>query len=451
MRRTAGGTWYELQNECTTTNDMAKKPVLLNAEIIKLAVIDRPNRSTLSSRAARALAAYNADESLDPFIPRYSSLEDEEGYLWRIAATRDNYQNYPRQIINKYREGIKRAGEIQRSSGNPAFDTYLNERFASWIDEKFFRFWLLLDELWVQATFPPATGSILTKKDEEENQGSPYLTLVFPTCIVNFREDADGELLWASLEREPAAKAKGEDRRFEVYDRRGYMIVNGDGKIIEQYKLHGFDRIPLMRFLWDENYGIPGTPRLGQSMMSDIIRLSYGAMNFTSSLVEAAHVHARLKMVVTEETKKEMQKTGVGNRQLVVAKGGRVGDQVFQPYYMQTPNTEIKILDQIVYERKQDEIYHAARLKNPKDVKVQSGVAKFMDLIPEDGVLHDIADKLESAELRMAEVLAVGPFKSKKVNIEYPDDFSANSTKQEPVPAPPMPPPTPGMPMGENE
>lgn len=344
----------------------------------------RPNRSSLINETNEALWLYFGGRSLKNVLKKWSSGEDDTKFLWRQTVTIENYRNYPREVLRKYEEGLARSGSPTRSSTNTVFQKHLDEYYSPWFGDQT-KYALLLPEIYVQFSYPPATGEVQTEQDRIEVQGLPHATLHFPQHVWNYCIGADGRLDFIALEAREGKKAV-----LECYDRTNRWMSDTNGKQRTVPEPHGFNRVPFLRFAFEENDAYGSVPPVGHAFMADVLQATLGALEFTSMLVEAGHIHLNLKLVTDEKTKQKIEERGLGNTEVIPQAKTPDATNAIQTRYLETPSTEITVLERLVYERKADEIYEIARLRRANHTFVESGAAKEVERIPEDGVLTEI-------------------------------------------------------------
>jgi hypothetical protein len=132
--------------------------------IIGLAKNERPRRDWVKSETNRALKLYYGGPLLEDLIRKFSTGEEADKYAWRQQITLENYRNIVREVVRKYLEAITRAGKIVRKSGVTLVDSYLSDRYAKWFWREVAPFLLILPEMWVQVSMPPAQGESIQSR-----------------------------------------------------------------------------------------------------------------------------------------------------------------------------------------------------------------------------------------------------------------------------------------------
>ncbi|HEY3875559.1 MAG TPA: hypothetical protein VGM92_08775 [Candidatus Kapabacteria bacterium] len=422
----------------------------MDIEQVKLrTTLERPNRRRLIEDTSAALALFSGGrEELQPLILLWSGQEDPASYEERVRITADNYRNLLRQIINKYLEAITRAGEIKRECENKDIDDYIKSDYKQFFWAECAPYLLLLGEFWVQGAYPVAKGEIQTAQDQIDMQGNPYLTIHYPQFIRNFEYDRDGNLLWVTVERPHNVIMRGaiqtimrieyyDDTNYVVFDKKGVAGKTGTGidkklKQVSEPALHGFGEVPFRRFAYSENNALLGEPKIGESRTADVIRGCKGLLHWISMQVEAAHIHLRLQLVGPKKTLDAINENGMGNRSYIPEDSGGLPTAGHPVRYLEKPRTEFDILDRIVYERKVNEIYEDARLRDPSIRKAaESGFAKMLDMIPDLGVNKENRDYLMQCDEEILELIANPDGKDKiEIVVTYPDSFDIKSVNE---------------------
>jgi hypothetical protein len=221
----------------------------------------------------------------------------------------------------------------------------------------------------------------------------------------------------------------GKQMLIQVWDEKETVIINKRGKVIVQPEDHGFNGVPFVRLAYEENDALGCKPPIGHAFMFDIVMGALGLLEWTSMLAEAGHLHLDLKVIANKKTIENVKRDGIGNATWIEeapTPEGMVGSTA-GTRYMDTPSTEIDVLDRIVHERKIEELTETARLRNPQDVRVQSGVAKIIDMIPEDGVISEISQFMVDSEIRIIGCLASFQDKEPTIEVKYPTIVDAKS------------------------
>lgn len=393
-------------------------------------VTPRGGLERIGVNTRRALAAYYGGELLADYIPKFSAQEDDDKHKWRQNTSIESYDNYPEEILQQYLEGISKAGGIKRDVKVPDLNKRLEDDYASWFEAELMPMALLLDEVYVRICLPQSDANIKTLRDKKDAKLFPYPVLWFPESVVNFSCDRHNRFEWICI-------SLG-DSRYEIYDKKNVYtctFVNVEkGVSIDETQPHGFNAVPFVRVMWRENKSEAGLPKPGRAFLSNVINKSISGIRYVSMQAEIIHFHAYPKLVMDEITKKNIEKQGgMGPGQVIpegVNPGGTGGEGATR--YLTMPDTELRAIMEIVYERIPKAIYRAARLRDRSTDKVQSGISKVMDMAPEISVLSDICKYLSRVDRQIVEFLAsVWTEKDNPdVTIDYPKTFDVKSTSE---------------------
>lgn len=397
----------------------------ITKDLIALATTERTCATRIQSETAEALAVYFEGDSLSAYIPEFPK-EDPDKYVWRKSATLENNDNYAKEVVEQYVEGVFRTMYPERETGDADLDEWIYNNYQKWFTTKVAPFALLCPELYVKISLPKPTGDILTKQDQKEHQGKPRLHVIYPQNIVNLATDHSGELEWVCI--------RHSDNEFVIYDKTEYVVIqradNGDGVSYKETERepHGFKRVPVVRFIYRENTSEDSTPKMGHSFMYNVVKKSLGALRYVSMLIEAGHYHLFPKLIMSEDTFQSAQKHGMGPGNPIIERTGPNGNADGGTRYLTMSDTEMATIERILYERIPKSIYRAARLRDRSTEMEQSGISKAFDMVPEVAVLTQIAEYLYDGDYKIVQLLAEAVDKDPdSVTLEYPTTFDTKS------------------------
>lgn len=393
---------------------------MITPDILSQATEPRSCDTQLTAETREALAVYFEGDRLKGFLPQFPK-EDDQKYYWRQNATLENYDNYAKEIVEQYVEGVFRTKYPERETGDPDLDAWIYENYQKWFTTDVAPFALLCPELYVKIELPQATEEILTKADQQQYQGLPRLSVVYPQNVVNLQIDYEGEIDWISIR-----KANGD---IVVYDREEFVVLQeaeDKGYVEIERDSHGFSSVPVVRFMYRKNTAVNTKPKMGHAFMYSVIKKSLGALKYCTMLVEAVHYHLFPKVIMSDETFKQTQKMGTGAATPIIEPSG--ADQAnASTRYLETSTTEIDALQNILYERIPKAIYRAARLRDRSTEMEQSGISKAFDMVPEVAVLTQISDYLYDGDYKILSLMAEARGRTTEVKLEYPTTFDTKS------------------------
>lgn len=399
---------------------------MITPELISIATQERSCATRLQAETAEALAVYFEGESLERYVEQFPK-EDPEKFAWRKKATLENTDNYAKEVVEQYVEGVFRTMYPERLTGDADTDEWIYEDYQKWFASKVAPFALLCPELYVRISLPKPTGKIISKADQKQFQGRPKLHVIYPQNIVNLSVDHTGDIEWIAIRKS--------ETEVVIYDSEEYVCleVRDDGKEGKAFKeterdTHGFNRVPVVRFMHRENTSVDAHPKMGHSFMYSVVKKTLGALSYVSMLIEAGHYHLFPKLIMSEDTFKNAQKSGIGAGQPIIEPTGPDGKADGGTRYLTMSDTEMATIERILYERIPKAVYRAARLRDRSTETTQSGFSKAFDMVPEVAVLTQIAEYLYDGDYKIVQLLAEAADKDPNaITVEYPTTFDTKS------------------------
>jgi D-alanine-D-alanine ligase len=357
----------------------------------------RTGLDKIASDVQMALSLYYKSKSLREYIIRWSRKETQEKLEERRDRTLTKYRNYPREVANKYIEGLlRRQDAIRRTSSDPDFAKFLNGWYDDWFWREIAPIALILPEVWAMAipmgkrAFRPA--------------------VVFPQYVTNFASNPSGDIVEVDLKLKEttlmhmdgvgtsyASRMTGD--KGELYWTKMESSDNGPSE-----SQHGLDFCPIVRIAYEENVSIAAmesTP-VGHAFMYDTLMMTQGDLQFRSMFMEAAHDHLHYQLVMGEQTARATIAMGMGSDTPVV----ETKEEHNTTRYLGLPQVQLTELNKIIHEDNPREIFEQARLQSRFSSSAQTGPARELDLWPENGVLTTISGFFWRIDDQIVQMLA---------------------------------------------
>ena len=341
----------------------------------------------------QALSFYYNSSTLGRYILPWSRFEDAGKLSERIERTMMQFRNYPREVVQKYIEGLKRRQDsIVRTSSDKDFQKFLDGYYDSWFWREVAPIALLLPEVYV----------MLVATDN----GGYRPAVVFPQYVTNFDMDPNLDLVSIDM-RINAARIMQLNAQGVVY----YTSENDKDSGTQWWPVnegepyrHNLGFCPCVRIAYEENVEIvtlEGSP-VGHSFMFPILQMTWADLQYRSMMTEAGYDHLHYQIVMSEKTAKTTAMTGMGSDMPIIEGSQEHGST----RYLSKPSFEMQTLRQIVKEDNPKEIFEAARLQGRFSNSAQTGAARMADLYPENGVLTNIAQYFWDLDDRILQMLA---------------------------------------------
>lgn len=363
----------------------------------------------------QALSFYYNSSTLGRYILPWSRYEDAAKLAERIERTMMQFRNYPREIAQKYIEGLKRRQDsIVRTSTDSDFQKFLDGWYDSWFWREVAPVALLLPEVYIML--------VATEK------GGYRPAVVFPQYVTNFDMDPNLDLISIDMRINNARMMQLNSQGVIYYTSEKETDGNtkwwpvNDG---EPYR-HNLGFCPAVRIAYEENVEIAtleGTPS-GHSFMFPLIQMTWADLQYRSMMTEAGYDHLHYQIVMSEKTAKTTAMTGMGSDMPIIEGSEEHGST----RYLSKPSFEMQTLRQIIKEDNPKEIFEAARLQGRFSNSAQTGAARLADLYPENGVLTNIAQYFWDLDDRILQMLARAMDVS--VDVRWPTIFDTRGPSE---------------------
>jgi hypothetical protein len=365
--------------------------------------------------------------------------EDEESFEDRRA--RAYYYNFCRTVVDTYIAHLFRKGtgifrETQGSSEWARFLADVDRKgndMTTFVQEQVAPAAQIFGHVHVIVDKPPADPSARSRADEEAKGIRPYLVVVHPENLVDFREDTSGELLWARV-REPAPVeddpfGPGLDEpaasQYRTWTRTGWMLHDEQDRLIAAGE-HALGRVPLVTVYNAESRKYA---RCGVSALADIAPINRSVFNWCSLNDEFLYRQCFNILAIPDyPSAGKRRRLGTGNALTFPP------DAAKTPHYIYPPVEPGEYLLRNV-ESAIEQIYRIAVLQAwgvRETRRAQSGVAKAYDFHMTNQNLAKKASNLETAEEKIARVWGLWQgLKDFAPRVEYPSDFSLREVSED--------------------
>ena len=360
--------------------------------------------------------------------------EDEDSFQDRIQ--RSYYYNFCRTVVDTYVAHIfRKSGAIHRNvdladyqeilkdvdlMGND-MNTFMREQVAP-AAQIFGHVHVLVDK--------PKVEEQPQSKAEQARLGiRPYLMLVYPQNLIDYRLDRLGNFLWARIE-EPGPEeenpfyspdAYSPDQYFyRTWTRTEWFLHNDRGQLLESGQ-HDLGRVPIVTVY---NIESKKYARFGVSALADIAPINRSIYNWSSLNDEFLYRQCFNILAIPESPGSKRRKIGIGNALSYPIEASKAPHYIYPP--VQPGEYLLKNIDSAI-----KQIYRLAVLAGPVATEAkrsQSGISKAYDFHEANQNLIKKAKNLEQAEVEIAKLCAAWEgVKDLSPIIEYPTDFNIES------------------------
>jgi len=365
--------------------------------------------------------------------------EDEESFEDRRA--RAYYYNFCRTVVDTYIAHLFRKGsaifrETQRSSEWARFLADVDRKgndMTTFVQEQVAPAAQIFGHVHVIMDKPPADVAVASRAEEEAKGIRPYLVVVHPENLVDFREDTSGTLLWARV-REPAPVESDPFSEnvndtpqyvYRTWTRTGWTLHDEQDRLIASGE-HKLGRVPLVTVY---NVTSRKYPRHGVSALSDIAPINRSIFNWCSLNDEFLYRQCFNILAIPDyPLAGKRRRLGTGNALTFPP------DAAKTPYYIYPPVEPGEYLLRNI-ESGIEQIYRLAVLQafSARETRrAQSGVAKAYDFHMTNQNLAKKARNLEAAEEEIARLWGLWQgVEGFAPRIEYPSDFSLQELSED--------------------
>jgi hypothetical protein len=387
-------------------------PDTLAPDILKKAKKKRLYFKEVTDLQKEAFAAYYGRTLLHPYIEPYSKGEDRWKLLTRSHEVEKHYDNYPKEVAALYIEGVYRSNEVSRISKDKDLDEYFKKEYDVWFQSEFCPMFLIMPEIFIFLWDPELAVDPTTMAQQREMKAWPRPSLAYPDEIMNFERNPDGSLAWVSQMLPGNVLRIIDDTYIYEVDKQGAITSTE----------HKFDKIPVLRISWRDNAAFKKL--IGEAYLSEVTLASFANLQWKSMLVEAGKMHLSLNLIMGDLT---FQNTGgkIGNDRVIKEEGG--SDQP-STRYLEMPDTQIRVLVDLVYNYIPKTVYRVARLRDRSTEQNLSGIAKIMDAVPEFSALAGVANVFQAVDHDLCSRIA-SKYKGidTELVVKYPSTFDLKS------------------------
>lgn len=365
-------------------------------------------RSVTNNLAERNLDAYTGDVVKTKYLPRYSTRELDPDYNDRLDRAKNNYFNFPKKVLNIYRNSIFRQTEPTRDSDNKDIQQFwLNADgnktpIGRLVKDKVFTLQQITGGCLVVVDKPripdELQGLQISRQQQEQFELFPYVYCLPWSHLVNYSVDQFGRYEWVILEKGKDAKG---NRLYKIWDKADWWVVDQDQVIVEG-GLHNLGAVPVLPCI------AIGDPRPGYnfqvpiSPLNDVVSISLKIFEEMSRLDQMVVMHIFLRIAMPESMFKKIQEAGSGNVNALVYPDGYQG---VQAHYVEVSGKEIETMIDLIFDKYPHMILEMADIRSKTDKpREESGVAKFIDSSDELANLIEKAESIEEIENRITDL-----------------------------------------------
>ena len=378
------------------------------------------------------------------YLDSYEGGRDylEAGYLFRHfreneldyqdRRMRSYYYNFCRTVVDTYISHIFRQSNAIFRDSRGVRDY---ERFLGDVDGKGNDMHVFMQEQVAPAAQifghvhvlvdKPVINRKLTSRAEEQLLNiRPYLALIYPQNLIDFRLDKKGNFIWARIREtapssdDPFKTDTGEDKwRYRTWTADHWYLHDEDGEEISSGE-HRLARVPIVTVC---NVESRRYPRFGVSALADIAPINRSIYNWCSLNDEFLYRQCFNILAIPQAPGAKQKKIGTQNALTFPY------DAAKTPFYIYPPVEPGEYLlkninDAIV------QIYRIAVLGMHELVRfrqAQSGISKAYDFERANQNMTKKARNLENAEAGIGEIWALWENrKGFKPVVEYPTEFN---------------------------
>jgi len=386
--------------------------------------------------------------------------EDEGDFRDRIQ--RSYYYNFCRTVVDTYVAHIfRKANSIyRRGDDEKDYERFLSDVDArgnsmnTFMQEQVAPAAQIFGQVFVLVDKPRFKGELNSKAEERERGIRPYLAIMDPRDVMDFRLDSRGSLLWVRI-REPRCPSgdpfygengsrsscpssqksfpeadltrlqDGEDGCvYRTWTRQQWFLHDENSNLIEADE-HNLGRVPLVTVFNVESRRYPG---LGVSAISDISPINRSIYNWCSLNDEFLYRQCFNILVMPEVPGVKRRKLGAGNALTYPI------DASSPPHYIYPPVEPgeylLKNIDAAIRQ-----IYRLAVLGAVWGIdkpQSASGIARAYDLYQTNQNLVKKAKNLEQAEMEIGAIWGLWEGKKNfKPTVEYPIDFKISDVAED--------------------
>ena len=382
------------------------------------------------------------------YLDSYEGGEDylQAGYLFRHAKENEDsfqdrikrsyYYNFCRTVVNTYVAHIFRnSTAIHRHADLPDYqklledvdlmgndmNTFMREQAAP-AAQIFGHVHILVDK-------PKVEGQLKSKAEKAYLGIRPYLMLVYPQSLVDYRLDRLGNFLWARIEElgpeeeNPFYNAEAyrpEQFLYRTWTRTEWFLHDDQSKLIDSGQ-HNLDRVPIVTLY---NIESKKYARFGVSALADIAPINQSIYNWSSLNDEFLYRQCFNILAIPESSGSKRRKIGAGNALTYPIEASKTPHYIYPP--VEPGEYLLKNIDSAIRQ-----IYRLAVLASSlatESKRAQSGISKAYDFHEANQNLIKKAKNLEQAEVEIAKLWAAWEGVSDfSPVIEYPTDFNIES------------------------
>lgn len=285
----------------------------------------------------------------------------------------------------------------------------------------------------------PNNIQTLTRKDQIETRAFPYFALYPPQSIINWSLDEFGKPYWVLVKE--CSDSNSDHKTFDPKntEKHSYRLWTRDGWELYDYEYeleasgtHLLGEVPLVCVFSKKSS--KARSFLGISEIADIAFIARDIYNASSELRQILRDQT-FAFLAIQGSSDEYSALDLGTAKGLLYPEGRNVPQYVSP---QADNA-LTYFDHI--DRQVAKIFQIAKLEGgnntskvqnsgPK-VDNQSGMSKAWDFNQTNSSLSSKASNLEDAEMKMWQLFAKWEGKEFDGSIEYPNDFSISSLKED--------------------
>jgi len=380
--------------------------------------------------------------------------EDEADFRDRIQ--RSYYYNFCRTVVDTYVAHIfRKANSIYRRGDEEGdYERFLSDvdlrgnSMNTFMEEQVAPAAQIFGQVFVIVDKPKFKGKFNSKAEEREKGIRPYLVVVDPRDVMDFRLDPRGSFLWIRI-REPREIAGVSGIGFRVSDGSGpeaqtltpkpqtlgyvyrtwtrerWFLHDEEGALMETDE-HSLRRVPMVTVFNVESRKYPG---FGVSALSDISPINRSIYNWCSLNDEFLYRQCFNILTLPEEPGVKRRKIGAGNALTYPIDAAHPPQYIYPP--VEPGEYLLKNIDGAIRQIYRLAVLGAAwGLDKPERA---SGIAKAYDLYQTNQNLVKKAKNLEQAETEIGAIWGLWEGKKGKFKptVEYPIDFKISDVAED--------------------
>lgn len=393
-------------------------------------------RPVTNNLAERNLDAYTGDVVKQKYLPRYSTRELDSDYTDRLKRAANNYFNFPKKVLNIYRNSIFRQTEPTRDSDNKDVLKFWHNTdgnqtsIGKFVKDKVFTLQQIAGGCLVVVDKPriPAElkGQPISRQQQEDFELFPYAYCLPWSKLINYAVDPFGRYEWVILDN---GKDADGNRLFKIWDKEDWWVVDGD-QVRTDAGHHGLNAVPVLPSI------AVGDPRPGYnfqvpiSPLNDVVSISLKIFEEMSRLDQMVVMHIFLRIAMPESMFKKIQEAGTGNVNALVYPDGYQG---VTAHYVEVSGKEIETMIDLIFDKYPHMILEMADIRSKTDKpREESGVAKFIDSSDELANLVEKAESIEEIEKRITDLYKRWEnIEGDNTTISYSKNFDVKSVNEQ--------------------